>query len=183
MAVSSGSSGTKYGDWIQTRCLAASPPGYSGTTLLATAVERVSRAAWVSLDAADSPASFTARLLTALGAPTRVTSDGAVGQAQLLLDALSRTGPLFVVIADLDPATHAALLPVLQDLVDLLPAHVRLALRTRPGNTLELARITRQGRLVLIGAADLRLTPDEAGDFLTMAAPTIILPISLSRLV
>ena len=157
-------------------CLVEAPPGYGGTTLLATAVERVSRAAWVSLDAADSPASFTARLLTALGAPTRVTSDGAVGQAQLLLDALSRTGPLFVVIADLDPATHAALLPVLQDLVDLLPAHVRLALRTRPGNTLELARITRQGRLVLIGAADLRLTPDEAGDFLTMAAPTIPAP-------
>ena len=118
MAVSSGSSGTKYGDWIQTRCLAASPPGYSGTTLLATAVERVSRAAWVSLDAADSPASFTARLLTALGAPTRVTSDGAVGQAQLLLDALSRTGPLFVVIADLDPATHAALLPVLYPVLE-----------------------------------------------------------------
>ncbi len=169
--------------------LVSAPAGFGKTTLLSdwlgSLEERGSdvRAGWLALDAGDND---PLRLLTHLvAALARLELDVTRSEAALQQGSPT-TSVLVQVVNDVAQATqerperHWVL--VLDDyhvidevdlhealgfLLDHLPDALQLAVATRSDPPWPLARLRSRGQLTEVRAADLRLTPPEAGEFLT----------------
>jgi LuxR family maltose regulon positive regulatory protein len=162
--------------------LVTAPLGYGKTTLLADWARTDERAfAWVSLDESDNdPVVFLAYVAEALDRIEPVDDDVFVALAspgaspKRVVAALGRSlssfgVPAVLVLDDVhlieEPETRTALTLV----SDHLPEHVQLALGSRTGTPLPLARLRTEGRLVEIGADELRLGERDAAQLLQAA--------------
>jgi LuxR family maltose regulon positive regulatory protein len=162
----------------------SAPAGYGKTCLLASyAASFHASTIWVTLDASDNdPVRFWTVLLTALdrrvpGTLNRVLpllrarqpSVSEVGLWALLERLSALESPTLLVLDDyhlLSPqvsAIHAAI----AYLVEHLPPHIHLAVASRTDPPLPLARWRVQRIINEIRLADLRLTLDETGQFVT----------------
>jgi LuxR family maltose regulon positive regulatory protein len=150
--------------------LVSAPAGFGKTTLVSEWVEQIApRAAWLSLDDGDNdPARFLAHLVTALGAEA-LTAQPMPVQTTLtvLVNQLTAAAQPTVLVLD---DYHVIETPAVHDAVAFLLNHVppelRLLILSRSDPPLPLARLRTGGALLELRAADLRFTPDEAGDFL-----------------
>lgn len=169
--------------------LVSAPAGFGKTTLLADWLEQWSAAApeggrsaaWLSLDRRDDdPARFWTYLVAALQRAAPGMGEGALPLLQAQSSAEAGLGAL---LNDLGAVTHDVVL-VLDDfhvvesrevreavasLLEHLPAQVHLVLAGRADPALPLARLRARGDLAEVRAADLRFTPDEAAEYLTVA--------------
>ncbi len=164
--------------------LVSGPAGYGKTTLLSQWLNNTKqRAAWLSLDPADSePTRFLRYLIAAL---QTVLPD--VGKsAQALLNAGQLPPPeslLTLVINDLSAVSDPLLL-VLDDyhvvdspsvhtqlafLVDHMPSSMRLIIATRADPPLPLHRWRARNQLAQVRAADLQFNTAEAAQFIRQA--------------
>ncbi len=161
--------------------LISAPAGFGKTTLIAAWLRSVGRpCAWLSLDEADNdPSRFLAYLVTAL---QRV--DPGIGQsAQMMLqsarplpseplltnlinDIAALSSPFILV---LDDYHWIQALPVHQEVALLLdhgPPQLHLVIASREDPLLPLSRLRARGQMSELRQADLRLTEEEASDFL-----------------
>jgi LuxR family maltose regulon positive regulatory protein len=162
--------------------LISAPAGAGKTTLLASwhaSREERRPFAWVSLDPADAdPVRFWTLILDALGvvhpgfgAETRAAVRGAghphdVVVPLLINDAARLPGQTVLVLDDLHAVGSRELESSLAQLVERLPASLRLAVATRVDPALPLPRLRVRGELCEIRAADMRLSDAEAGALL-----------------
>ena len=161
--------------------LVSAPAGFGKTTLLASALTRAPRVAWVSLDARDSDAArFWAYVLHALegaspGCATTALALLETGHGSFedvvaaLVNELSvRPEDLTLVLDDY----HLADSPEVSNGVTLLlehrPPQLHLVLGTRADPALPLSRLRARGDLVEVRAADLRFTTEEADSYLNL---------------
>ncbi len=171
--------------------LVSAPAGFGKTTALSDWVAALgetdspAHSAWLSLDAGDNDVT---RLLTHLVAAVQAADadldmvgvlNSVPGDVTTVLTALVNTlagsgardpGAQWVLVLDdyhvlTAPEVHEAM----SFLLDHLPDQVHLVLATRADPPLPLARLRSRGQLVEIRGADLRFTPEEAGEFLTRA--------------
>ncbi len=183
--------------------LVAAPAGFGKTTLLTQWIARASESesaplvAWASLEAEDSSAP---RFLSDLVSAVEVASDGEIGSVTKVLvegdrptpaeDVLASlvnefddlANPLILALDDFHLADSAEVNEALAFLIDHLPPRVTLAMTSRSDPRLPLARLRSQGELLEIRAADLRFTPDEAGNFLTEVMGLQLEPDQISAL-
>jgi LuxR family transcriptional regulator, maltose regulon positive regulatory protein len=138
----------------------SAPAGFGKTTLLAQwqawgergkGESEPPRVAWLSLDAGDSE---LRRFVTHLVAAIQ-TSSPRVGAKALALLESDRALP-----------AEAVLVSLVNDLDELAGPQVTIAITTRAGPPLPLARLRGRGELVELRAADLRFTAEEADAFL-----------------
>ncbi len=163
--------------------LVAAPAGFGKTTLLAEwlrAKDRPFSVAWLALDSGDSNVEV---FLTDLVAAIQTVEPSAGVDALALLSGGGTTwceavlvslindldvllGPTVVALDDYHVIGDAGVHEAMTYLLDNLPAQVTLAMTTRADPPLPLSRLRARGELVEVRAADLRFTPDEAGEFL-----------------
>jgi LuxR family transcriptional regulator, maltose regulon positive regulatory protein len=162
--------------------LISAPAGFGKTTLLSDwLADGEHSVAWLSLDAGENdPARFLGYLVAAV--QTVAPEVGAGVMAALyspqppsietmlttLLNDLARIPDPFTLVLDDYHVIEAQ--PVDQALtlvLEHLPPQLHVVLATREDPHLPLARWRARGHLLELRAADLRFTPDEAGEFLT----------------
>jgi LuxR family maltose regulon positive regulatory protein len=185
--------------------LVAAPAGYGKSTLISAWVAELPRnviAAWLTLEADDNePAHFLTGVAAALRhaapslrAPLPVApSDDADGAANNDSDATARLLHLLNRLAALDdnlvlvfddyhvitaPAVHNLLLFLLNH----LPETVTIVLVTRVDPPLPVARMRTHGQIVSLRAADLRFSPQEAGEFLDVVMGLSLSPLQVAAL-
>ena len=161
--------------------LLSAPAGFGKSTLLSTWIhQRQLRVGWVSLDARDDDPfrfwSYVAAALedlwpgrwetvrTMLQSPQPPPIEGILIE---LLNVLAATeDPAVLVLDDYHEIADAAIHDGLCFLLEHLPQHICLILSGRSDPPLPLAKLRARRQLVELGAAELRFTHDEAGDFL-----------------
>jgi len=166
--------------------LITAPAGFGKTTLVSEWLapceqgDPAVRAAWLSLDAADSAATrFLAYLVAALQTLFAGIGSGVLAALQspqpppietlltALLNEIAATRREFILVLDDYHLVDAK--PVSEALTFLLehqPPQMRLVIATREDPQLPLARLRGRGQMTELRAADLRFTPAEAADFL-----------------
>ena len=160
--------------------LVCTPAGFGKTTLLAEWVRAGQRpVGWLSLDEADNdPARFWRHVAAALdpvlpGVAERVTAllgsppASFEGPVTMLVNELAELAEEVVLVLDdyhliQAPAVHASV----EFLLEHLPPSLRLVLASRADPPLSLARLRGRGQLAELRHADLRFTPQEAGELL-----------------
>ena len=164
--------------------LVCGPAGFGKSSLLADWVRDEGRAvAWLSLDEGDNdPVRFWRHVTAALdgilpgvaeraaalvggGASTSIRA----AVTALVNDLVVAPGDVALVVDDYhliqDPEVHSSL----EFLLAQLPVSLRVVLASRSDPPLPLARLRARGQLAELRAADLRFTPDEAGELLRAA--------------
>ena len=156
----------------------AAPPGYGKTMLLAQWAERVGpRVAWVSCDDGDNdPVVLLSALAVALDRiepidPTifsALVSSGAditvVPRFVSAIAAMHR--PVTVVLDHAEAVTNKQCLNTIAEFALRLPPGWQLAVASRAGVPLPVARLRAQGRIVEVSAEDLAMGPEEAASLL-----------------
>ena len=155
------------------------PPGYGKTTLLAQWAERDPRAfAWLTIDRRDNDPSVLLRsLVAAYDQVTPIDRDaleledapGAAVDAVLprLGSALSAAAqPAVLVLDDIHLLRNRAGLDAVARLIEYLPGGSQLAIASRGGPPLPLARLRAEGRVVELGPGDLAMDTAEASSLL-----------------
>lgn len=150
------------------------PAGYGKTTAVALWDESDPRVfAWVRLDHLDNdPAHLLLHLATAMSQVSRVDprvlhylrGAGRIVQTQLvpaLVQTLEECGPIVLVLDDVHELTAQTAVDALRAVVGTSPAAATLALIGRSAPPIDLARRRLQGRVVEIGAAELKLSTAE----------------------
>jgi LuxR family maltose regulon positive regulatory protein len=164
--------------------LISAPAGFGKTTLVSAWVTGLERpTAWLSLDDGENdPARFLAYLIAALRTIAANLGEGVVGALQapqppptealltaLLNEISTLPDQLVLVLDDYHVLDAAPIDRALTYLVEHLPPQMHVVIATREDPHLPLARLRAQGQLTELRAADLRLTPSEAAEFLTSA--------------
>jgi DNA-binding SARP family transcriptional activator len=158
--------------------------GYGKTLLLEQALDG-RQAAWVSCRGRD--VTVDRLLVDALGAIRRaipgaadvlIETTGAQGGAvaplevtRVLLDELDSllVEPLVIVLDDAEAiGDDRAVLDLLEQLIDLEHARLRLVVATRRPLDLKIARAQAAGRILLISESELAFTPEETGQVLAL---------------
>jgi LuxR family maltose regulon positive regulatory protein len=162
----------------------AAPAGFGKTTLLAewraTPAGAALPLAWVSLDAGDNdPVRFWSYVHAGLemahpgtgeAALATLRSPGAAPEAiaaSVVRDLADLQEDLALVLDDYHLIEAEAIHRGVAFLLDHLPATLHLVILSRVEPFLPLARLRAGGRLVEIGAQELRFTPDETASFLS----------------
>jgi LuxR family transcriptional regulator, maltose regulon positive regulatory protein len=188
------------GDGSGRLTVAVAPAGWGKTTLLGQWVRAIDPAcavAWVSLDESDDePVRFWTYALTALQRVAPDLVDGALGALgapgvdpmdvalPLLLNALAATDERVVlVLDDYHLLTDAHLHRQVEYLVTYAPASLHVVVAGRADPPLPLARLRAAGQLTEVRAADLRFTPEEAGELVTQVADVTLPPDAMSGMV
>jgi LuxR family transcriptional regulator, maltose regulon positive regulatory protein len=164
--------------------LISASAGFGKTTVVSAWMAGCERpVAWLSLDVGDSdPARFLTYLVAALRTITAKIEAGMVGLLQspqpppvdsiltTLLDEIAATIPdHFVLVVDDYHVIDAKLIDhALAFLLERLPSQMHLVIVTREDPDLPLARLRARDQLTELRAADLRFTPDEAAEFLSL---------------
>ena len=183
--------------------LVCAPAGFGKTTLLGQWLTKTAREtpgnapaiAWVSLGERDNDAAtFWTYLITAVQRSVGET----VGAASLAMARPPQATETMLapLLNDLD-AVEVELIVVLDDyhliedrgihdgvayLLDHLPPHAHLVIATRADPPLPLARLRSRAALVEIRAAQLRFTPDEAGEYLAGPMGLTLAPADVATL-
>lgn len=161
--------------------LVAAPPGYGKTTLLSTwARESELPVAWLSVDSDDNDfALFFQYLIAAL--QTIHPQVGHVALAQLkapqspsgkailstLINDLDQAeGDYALVLDDYHSIEEADIHSALSYLIDHLPEQMHLLIASRSDPPLQLSRLRARSQLLELRQADLRMMPEEAGEFM-----------------
>jgi LuxR family maltose regulon positive regulatory protein len=160
--------------------LVSAAAGFGKTTLVAELVADRPRAAWLSLDAADSePTRFWTYVIEAIRTAVPDVGDQAdalVRSPQPPIDAVVTTllnelhdlaDDLTLVLDDYHVIGGAAVHETLTFLVEHLPPTLCLVIASRADPPLPLAALRARGDLVEVRAADLRFTRDEAAAYLS----------------
>ncbi len=143
-------------------CLLLSERGYGRRTLLDSAVG--ARAATVTLPPREIEVGAWLELLAqASGGDAEPEQPSAPGCEP----------PPWLVVLDVDPELHKALLPTLVELATDCPPSRRIAITGPPGLRSAFSRLREAGRIVELDGADLRLEPDEARALLRAGVPDL----------
>ena len=161
--------------------LVAAPPGYGKSTLLSIWIkERDFPTAWLSLDAEDNDGLLFIRYLIAalqkispeigqislaLLKSTQTPSPSSILSA-LLNDLAQIERDFTLVLDDYHSIENQEVHDSLTYLLDHLPPHMHLFIASRSDPPLALSRLRARNQLLEIRQADLRLTPEEAQQFL-----------------
>lgn len=146
------------------------PAGYGKTTALVQWLEVTDgRHGWLSLDGRDNdPWRLTARLLAVVDAPgaRRAMDAGASLRDTVLPLALAALGAddgerLVVVLDDYHQITNTQCHALVVQLIDALPAHVRVVVASRTQPPLRLARRRSAGAVAELGPPELRFRAEE----------------------
>ena len=158
--------------------MVAAPPGYGKTMLLAQWAERVGpRVAWVSCDDEDNdPVVLLSSLAVALDRiepidPTifsaLVSSGGDITVVPRFVSAIAAMHrPATLVLDHAEAVTNKQCLNTIAEFALRLPPGWKLALSSRAGVPLPVARLRAQGRIVEVSAEDLAMSPEEAASLL-----------------
>ena len=168
--------------------LVSAPAGFGKTTLLSDWLTNLERnrpevgTGWLSLDTGDNdPVRLLSHLVAALarmGLPTESTANalqpGAATSAVLteLVNAVAQAAEAapdrrwVLVLDDYHVIEAVDVHEALAFLLEHLPDALQLAVATRSDPPWPLARLRSRGQLTEVRAADLRFTPQEAGEFL-----------------
>jgi LuxR family maltose regulon positive regulatory protein len=177
--------------------LVAAPPGYGKTTLLSVWIkERSIPTAWLSLDTGDNDhLLFTRYLISTL---QYISPD--IGQVSLtLLKSTQASSPTSILSALLNDLTRfeGDIVLVLDDyhiiesqnvhdiltyLLDHLPPNMHIILVSRSDPPLPLSRLRARNQLLEIRQADLRLSPEETGQFLSQSMGLTLSDEQIARL-
>ena len=166
--------------------LVAAPPGAGKTVLLADWAGASPRRVWVSLDESDrDPHQLWAVLLAALEPVAAAAVERSVQLAlkaapvdtllNTLLEDLHAADeePVWLMVDDLHLLDATTSTEELATLLQNLPPWLHLVLSTRRRPQLPIERMEADGRLAAIGFAELRFTPDEAGELMAHLAPDL----------
>ena len=157
------------------------PPGYGKTMLLAQWAERIGpRVAWISCDDEDNdPVVLLSALAVALDRiepvdPTifwaLVSSGADITVVPRFVSAIaSMHRPITVVLDHAEAVTNKQCLNTIAEFALRLPPGWQLAMASRAGMPLPVARLRAQGRIVEISAEDLAMGPEEASSLLERA--------------
>jgi LuxR family maltose regulon positive regulatory protein len=164
--------------------LVAAPPGYGKTTLLSVWIqERSIPTAWLSLDSGDNDhLLFTRYLISALQSinpdigqvsltllkSTQASSQTSILSA-LLNDVTRFEGDIVLVLDDYHIIESQDVHDILTYLLDHLPPNMHIILASRSDPPLPLSRLRARNQLLEIRQADLRLSPEETGQFLSQS--------------
>jgi LuxR family maltose regulon positive regulatory protein len=152
--------------------LACAPPGFGKSVTLAEWSDRVKKdgghAAWLTLDAADEPATLVEYLRFAFhcaGLPMTSAEDSSPTAPLLRLQLLLATveasdAPLLLVLDDVERASPA-MTEVLDALCRFQPNNMILALATREASALDLSSYTERGLLTTLDTDALRFDKEE----------------------
>jgi len=156
--------------------LVRAPAGFGKSTLMRQAYEQLSDSgvptAWMRLDLADND---TSRLLYFLARTLRDFlpeghSPAGDEPGALAIDLLDRLEmlpvPFVLFLDDLEVLQNTVALAIIRQLVDRLPAGVRLVVGSRSQPDIGLARLRARGQLQEIDANALRFSMEETRDFL-----------------
>ena len=160
--------------------LLSAAAGFGKTTLLSEWISLGVRAAWLSLDEADSdPLRFLGYLIAALqtiqpelGQPALVALQtpqppSVTGLLTGLLNEIANLPEKLILVLDDYHIIHSrGVDDILAFLLDHLPRQLHLVIASREDPDLPLARLRSRGQLTELRAADLRFTPAEAAEFL-----------------
>jgi LuxR family maltose regulon positive regulatory protein len=158
-----------------------SPPGYGATTLLSVAAEaNPGPVVWLAGRGHAGPAESLWRQLvaglaaTGATAPDVPTDPGADQEANHsaiheLIAAAGETAGCLLILDDLprEPLVEA----MVQQILEVLPASMRIMISSSALPRLDLSRLAGAGRLVLLERADLVLSEGESEEYLRMVAP------------
>ncbi|MFO7546602.1 MAG: BTAD domain-containing putative transcriptional regulator [Trueperaceae bacterium] len=167
--------------------LLVAPPGYGKTVLLAELVERSGApSVWLQLDESDNdPAAFVAalaegtrRAFPAMGARLAEAlnaspSSDANRHLTMLVNAFvdAPQGEWTLVLDDLHLVSNPEVVRLVERLVDMPAPGMRVVMASRSMPSLPIARWRARGVLGVIGADELRFTPDDAGAWLRRGLP------------
>ncbi len=166
--------------------LVSAPAGFGKTTAVSewttgcSRLESGVRAAWLSLDEADSdPARFLAYLVAALQTVAADVGQAVLGMLEspepprvesmltaLLNEIATLPHHVVLVLDDYHLVDSGPVDEALAFLLEHLPPQLHLVVATREDPRLPLARWRARGQLTELRAADLRFTPSEAAEFL-----------------
>ena len=164
--------------------LVCAPAGYGKSTLLGEWFGSEADGAvvfgWLSLDEDDNdPVRFLTYLICAFANAGDINADEMLSLLHspqppppkpILTALISRLedfpGHLALVLDDYHRITAQPIHEAMTYLLDHLPSQIRLVITSREDPPFPLARYRGRGQLAEIRAADLRFTPDEAGQFL-----------------
>jgi LuxR family maltose regulon positive regulatory protein len=153
--------------------LVTGPAGAGKTVLVRQWFDRVDHpCAWLTLDARDNdPARFWTYVVAALAACTQLVGwpefqTVGVESLDALADQLADARPLSLVLDDMHFLVDRQVLEQLDQLVEMLPARVRLVLISRARPQLRLARHQAAGHLVEVRGEDLLFSPGETEEVL-----------------
>jgi LuxR family transcriptional regulator, maltose regulon positive regulatory protein len=162
--------------------LLSAPAGFGKTTLLSNwLADGVYPAAWLSLDVGENdPARFLGYLVAAVQTLAPDVGAGVMAAlyspqppsieallTTLINDLAGLSDPFLLVLDDYHVIEAQPVDQALTFVLEHLPPQLHLVLATREDPHLPLARLRAQGQLSELRAADLRFTPEEAGEFLT----------------
>lgn len=167
----------------RTAILVSAPQGFGKTMLLThwrrRWLERGAFVAWATLDAQDERAQFVDLLAFALRSATgrdAFTVAAMQGRLQehreldaltsLLAEVAALATPTIVILDDAHRMPQLALSEMLSYLLNNAPPNLQFVVGTRRRLDLKLADLLASGQLASIGAADLRLDPDESREVL-----------------
>ena len=154
------------------------PPGYGKTMLLAQWAEQVGpRVAWISCDDEDNdPVVLLSALAVALDRIepvdptifwTLVSSGADITVVPRFVSAIVSTHrPITVVLDHAEALTNKQCLNTITEFALRLPPGWQLAMASRAGMPLPVARLRAQGRIVEVSAEDLAMSPEEASSLL-----------------
>jgi len=164
--------------------LISAPAGFGKSTLLSSWIAATGqRAAWLSLDAADSALpTFLTYLIAALRTLEPSLAEGVFSALQtpqippvetlltpLLSELAGVTRPLTLVLDDYHAIDSEEIDQVVAHLIEHKPEWLTLVLATREDPRLSLGRLRARNLLVELRAVDLRFTADEANRLLNEA--------------
>lgn len=149
------------------------PAGFGKTTAMQQYAGRCAatgtRTAWLNLDSADDdPGRFLVHLEAALtqGGAIAPAAEAQAGVLGLVQRVASATEPFELFLDDFESIQSSAVLDLLRQLVDSMPAGWRIVIGSRTVPSLGLGRLRAHGRVIEIGMEQLRFSPEEASEFL-----------------
>lgn len=167
------------------------PAGFGKTTLLSqcqtrlrTRITNPVQTAWLNLDRADNDATRFLRCLMAalrslslapgerLGADTARVADDALAMAVIVAVATQRE-PFALFLDDFELITEPAVLDLVQDLLNHLPAHGRLLIGSRHFPGLSLGRLRSGGHVLEVDATQLSFSELETSRFFALRQTTL----------
>ena len=176
--------------------LVRGPAGFGKTTAMLQLRDRFNLEgvpnAWLNLDEADND---TPRLLAYLEEALQPLLSGKAGQsnrgeqrsgselAVSILDRVSaQSGPFVLFLDECENIRNPAVSAFVTQLIDCLPAGAQLVVGTRTVPSMGIAKLRARGQLLEIAPDELRLSAEEASDFLTKQRRLVLKTEQIRRL-
>lgn len=163
--------------------LVRAPAGFGKTTAMLHARAQLEgrglRTAWLTLDAADND---VPRFLAGLHAAASSLAGREATQDPRIALAAASGSPFALFLDDFEQVQETAVLRLVTEIADALPAHGRLVIGSRVSPGLGLARWRARGLLAEVGPDELRFTCDDTAKFLRLRGIAELPPEVLAHL-